>query len=156
VQKVREAAARTQCINNLKQIILAAHNYQSTFNQLPPGYLGPRIQDNTPGSKWKCQTDGQQVGVLAFLLPYLEYDAIYKEFLDDNAPKRGVGYSSATLFDTRTRGYGDNPAIAGPLKDSKDPANPGGGSQWWLSDINREQASKTIKTFLCPAAAGAA
>jgi prepilin-type N-terminal cleavage/methylation domain-containing protein/prepilin-type processing-associated H-X9-DG protein len=62
VQKVREAAARTQCKNNLHQIILAAHNHDSQLGYLPPGM------------------DGQDVGCLVYLLPFIEQDAFYKNF----------------------------------------------------------------------------
>jgi hypothetical protein len=95
--------------------------------------------DNVPGSNWKWLLDGQQVGVLAFLLPYLEQDAIYQQMVDPNAP---AGYSNATLFDIRTRGYGDDPATG--------PGN--GNSNWWLSPVNRTLATSEIKTFICPAA----
>jgi prepilin-type N-terminal cleavage/methylation domain-containing protein/prepilin-type processing-associated H-X9-DG protein len=65
VQKVREAAARTVCKNNLHQIILAAHNHDSQVGYLPPGM------------------DAQNVGVLVYLLPYMEQDAFYKNFSFD-------------------------------------------------------------------------
>src|SRR5204862_4598449 len=75
VQKVRAAAARTQCINNLKQIALAAHMYNDAYKKLPPGYLGPYKNESNGGSDGVY---GSFVGVLAFLLPYVEQGSLYQ------------------------------------------------------------------------------
>jgi prepilin-type N-terminal cleavage/methylation domain-containing protein/prepilin-type processing-associated H-X9-DG protein len=74
VQKVREAANRLTCANNLKQLALAAHNYHDTNRGLPPGQLGMRPQNRDING-----STAQHVGALAYLLPYVEQDAIYKQ-----------------------------------------------------------------------------
>ena len=61
VQKVREAAARMQCSNNLKQLSLAAHNYESSNGVLPPGF-----------------NSTSYMGSLAYILPYIEQDNIFR------------------------------------------------------------------------------
>src|SRR6184192_3342099 len=73
VQKVREAANRMSCSNNLKQIGLAAHNYASTYGKLPPGQLGAINGQST------SVFDAQTYGLLVFLLPYVEQENIYKQ-----------------------------------------------------------------------------
>jgi prepilin-type N-terminal cleavage/methylation domain-containing protein len=80
VQKVREAAARTSCRNNLKQITIAAHNYHDVFKQLPPGYLGstPNLAEMYAAPTTRKY---QWVGVLFFLLPYMEQQTLYTNML---------------------------------------------------------------------------
>jgi prepilin-type N-terminal cleavage/methylation domain-containing protein len=80
VQKVREAAARTQCRNNLKQIGLSAHAFESANKRLPPGYLGPYPNlTEVDNANTPTYPNYQWVGVLGCLLPYLEQNAVNSE-----------------------------------------------------------------------------
>jgi prepilin-type N-terminal cleavage/methylation domain-containing protein len=83
VQKVREAANRAQCQNNLKQIGLGAHNYESVHKVLPPGFLGPPppIQAVDPIDPRFNLGGYQWVGSLAEILPFIEQDNLYKNML---------------------------------------------------------------------------
>jgi prepilin-type N-terminal cleavage/methylation domain-containing protein/prepilin-type processing-associated H-X9-DG protein len=68
VQSAREAARRAQCVNNLKQMGLAAMNFESTNTTLPP-IFGKRNSGPTPSSS--------RANILAVMMPYLEQGNIY-------------------------------------------------------------------------------
>jgi len=72
VQKVREAAARAQCSNNLKQIGLACHGYHDIYHRLPQGYVVNPTNQPQPGWTWSV-----------LILPNLEQGPLYSE-LDPN------------------------------------------------------------------------
>jgi prepilin-type N-terminal cleavage/methylation domain-containing protein len=76
VQKVREAAARMSCQNNLKQIALASMNFESGNGRLPPGGVNsPNAVNVNPAAV--LANGGPFTGPLAFLLPYMEQNNIY-------------------------------------------------------------------------------
>jgi prepilin-type processing-associated H-X9-DG protein len=73
VQKVREAANRLRCQNNLKQIALALHNYHDSHNVFPPGMFDT-IQTDAVGPP------ATRMCWLHVTLPYIEQDNLYKVF----------------------------------------------------------------------------
>ena len=72
VQQAREAARRTQCKNNLKQLGLALHNYHDTFLVFPPGQfqpLGTNVNSSTNRSCWMQR-----------ILPYIDQATLFNTF----------------------------------------------------------------------------
>jgi prepilin-type N-terminal cleavage/methylation domain-containing protein len=130
VQKVREAAARTTCSNNLKQLGIAFHNYGSAYNVLP--------------SSGQCDsTGGNSTGYMihswaTMVLPYIEQESLYRQFDVTTDPKTIYAgtlnangtytTSSGAVLHPKARGrsYQDVPAGA------------------------RSPAKNVVKTFLCP------
>jgi prepilin-type N-terminal cleavage/methylation domain-containing protein/prepilin-type processing-associated H-X9-DG protein len=77
VQKVREAAHRTACVNNLKQIGLALHSYHDTNGRLPPAVLMPYANDDDDRTNSASSPFGPNWAV--FLLPHIERQDLYNQ-----------------------------------------------------------------------------
>jgi prepilin-type N-terminal cleavage/methylation domain-containing protein/prepilin-type processing-associated H-X9-DG protein len=75
VQQAREAARRTQCRNNLKQLGLALHNYHDNFNMFPRGAIAGSIEGSA-GSDWRSYSGH------AMILPYIDQSPLYNLVAD--------------------------------------------------------------------------
>jgi prepilin-type N-terminal cleavage/methylation domain-containing protein/prepilin-type processing-associated H-X9-DG protein len=113
VQKVRSAAARLQCMNNLKQIGLACHDHHDSQGRLPAGYRASAsyfdgATDTAPGWGWA-----------ALLLPYLEQDNVYNA-INFNLPVEHP--ANATAVQTMMKMYlcpsDQTPSAAFPVLDA--------------------------------------
>jgi prepilin-type N-terminal cleavage/methylation domain-containing protein/prepilin-type processing-associated H-X9-DG protein len=90
VQKVREAAANAQCKNNLKQIALACHSYESVYKRLPAGSVYKQV-----GGAWNYYDTWAIT-----LLPYLEQENLYKLY-DPTVPNAIADATSPRMAQLR-------------------------------------------------------
>jgi len=111
VQKVREAAARMKCANNLKQIALATHSYHDANNQFPvsagPGYVDNNSV-NTPSWSW-----------LVRILPYVEQDNLFKL---SGAPAAAINSTTAPSTVVKTFVCPSDNSAEIPRTDTQTPA----------------------------------
>ena len=115
VQKVRDAAARTQCLNNLKQIGLGVHNYHDNKKHLPQNERPTSASASTVRRRWFTE-----------ILPFIEQGQLYSQ------------YDSTTNWDSAT----NLPVTSTPVKVAQCPSapnpnrldnNPQGGTPGWGS-----------------------
>jgi len=123
VQKVREAAARMQCSNNLKQMGLALHNYHDATGYLPYS-RGTNSNSFTAYRGWLCE-----------ILPYIEQDNLYKSMYTN---PWNVGFFPASLLTVKT--------YSCPSDARWKPGAPGGGALTSYLGVTGNDASASNQT----------
>jgi prepilin-type N-terminal cleavage/methylation domain-containing protein len=131
VQKVREAASRTQCANNMRQLALACHNIHNVNGTMPPFYMWwappTTVYNGSQGNYWPAN-----YGTMLFaLLPYLEQDNLYNAALCTAAQENGPPYNGPNYNVYSISGYN--------------------GVEWWGPNGNVIPVyGYGVKTFICP------
>jgi prepilin-type N-terminal cleavage/methylation domain-containing protein/prepilin-type processing-associated H-X9-DG protein len=134
VQSAREAARRAQCTNNLKQIGLGLHNYESTNACFP---YGADTYNITYGTNW----------VLA-ILPNVEQQALYNAFnfnLQTNAPTNANTTVTRTILNALI--CPSDPGAGNPLKNNRNEVNPSMGL-WYVGNMGPSNMDNLVP--YCP------
>jgi prepilin-type N-terminal cleavage/methylation domain-containing protein/prepilin-type processing-associated H-X9-DG protein len=100
VQKVREAASRASCANNLKQLALAAQMYNDACGRLPPGQIGPYqwVVPNQPNYGWGPNSYGWSW--LSRILPFIEQGNLFQagDIPNKTLAQSGIAANRIVLF----------------------------------------------------------
>jgi prepilin-type N-terminal cleavage/methylation domain-containing protein/prepilin-type processing-associated H-X9-DG protein len=133
VQKVREAAARVSCQNNLKQLGLACHNYHDAYQKLPPGRksLG-NTQGNTIATYASDPILLNHHGLL-YVLPFIEQGSLYARF--------NLNAATGNFLGSQVFGYPLSPGSRLSTPDA-------------IASGNAALSANEIKTLLCPSDGG--
>jgi prepilin-type N-terminal cleavage/methylation domain-containing protein len=132
VQKVREAAARTQSQNNLKQQVLATHNANDVYGKLPPA-VGAFPQ-SANGTNWGSPYLPSHYGTAQyFLLPFIEQDNVYKSSeINGGGSHNGNSWWSSAIIKT--------------FQAPGDPSLPANGATWCCGQSGTGRGANSYAT----------
>jgi len=136
VQKVREAANRMKCSNNLKQLALACHNYQSSIGNLPPAGRGYGFCGGSSGDSKVLNMSGW-----VLVLPYIEQDPLAKQ-MNLDLPFSDVIWDNAGAVRNAKGNY------SGP------PWNGTTSAATTSPTVNMVLANTKVNMFICPSDPG--